>query len=186
MIFLHAFRRVISFSIQSPIDVRLMTYSVVVMDSYNFCFWCLDSVSNPSNLVCRACNDSTLCGPPLPRDPFERACEAVYRSTEPFSIQISVDCVSGHRTVSEVVPHPWHNLPLFWTAMDICRLADAGTFRNLRASRALDPARLPLGPGLYRRALIGDRPSGGRGRTSLATLRRALDRMRYPGRSRNE
>jgi len=56
------------------------------------------------NVVPCAARD-VLCGPPLPRDRFERACMRVYASS-PLSLRVVLNVNTGMRVVHEVVPYP--------------------------------------------------------------------------------
>lgn len=133
-----------------------------------------------------------VCGPELPLDPFERACAAVYRSLEPYSLRITIDTVSGERIVEEVVPYPRSDLRFLGIELGIARLYDGRRFEDLRLPAVFIPrGRGLLGPLVgrshFRRGNFpGGRGCGGRDHASVEDLRRFFERMRCPGRSRNE
>jgi len=80
---------------------------------------------------------NALCGPPLPRDRFERACLRVY-ANGPLSLRIILDVNTGERSVHEVVPYPRATLHWFWDFLDIFRAQEALDFAALRGRQRFE------------------------------------------------
>jgi len=77
-----------------------------------------------------------LCGPPLPRDRFKRACMRVY-SNSPLSLRVVVNLVTGERVVHDVVSFPRDTLHWFWDALQIFQAQEAQEFLALQGQRRL-------------------------------------------------
>jgi len=86
-----------------------------------------------------------LCGPPLSRDRFERACQRVYASG-PLSLRVTVNFNTGERSVYEVVPYPRDTLHWVWDFLHIFQLQEARDFVALRGHRRVPARRRNLGP----------------------------------------
>ncbi|GAB1860873.1 hypothetical protein CAJAP_01952 [Camponotus japonicus] len=95
---------------------------------------------------------NALCGPPLPRNRFERACMRVY-ANGPLSLRIVLNVHPGERSVHEVVPYPRDILHWVWDFLNIFRAQEAQDFVALRGRRRVERL-LRLGGGGYRMPVV--------------------------------